>query len=44
MVSLGGESIALVGQDLAYTNGKSHANAASGRQDVQGVIKVIDTH
>lgn len=45
MVRLGGKSVALVGQDLAFTDGKSHANAAHAQQkvkEVQGAKKVIN--
>ncbi len=35
MVYLGGETIALVGQDLAYTDGVSHAEGAHAWQEVK---------
>ncbi|MEK4406549.1 6-hydroxymethylpterin diphosphokinase MptE-like protein [Sporosarcina sp. FSL K6-6792] len=34
MVFLGGKSIALVGQDLAYTDGKSHANDTHAQKKI----------
>ncbi|AOV08510.1 motility associated factor glycosyltransferase family protein [Sporosarcina ureilytica] len=42
MVYLGGENIALIGQDLAYTDGKSHANAAYAQINIQGAQKTIN--
>lgn len=45
MVYLGGQSIALIGQDLAYTDGKSHASAAHAQKeisDMQGAKKVLN--
>ena len=42
MVYLGGKSIALVGQDLAYTDGKSHANATHAQKEIQGAKKVMN--
>lgn len=35
MVYLGGKTIALIGQDLAYTDGKTHAEAAHDQKIVQ---------
>ncbi len=35
MVKLGAKSVALVGQDLAYTDGKSHANTSHARQNIK---------
>ncbi|MEK5071467.1 motility associated factor glycosyltransferase family protein [Sporosarcina sp. FSL K6-1508] len=35
MVYLGAESIALVGQDLAYTDGKSHANETHAQKEIK---------
>ncbi|OZI12701.1 hypothetical protein CEW92_04900 [Bacillaceae bacterium SAS-127] len=35
MVQLGGENIALVGQDLAFTDGKSHANKTHAQKEIK---------
>ncbi|MGM7634568.1 6-hydroxymethylpterin diphosphokinase MptE-like protein [Bacillus sp. Hm123] len=35
MVQLGGESIALIGQDLAFTDGKSHSNQAHAQKEMK---------
>ncbi|OES46053.1 motility associated factor glycosyltransferase family protein [Domibacillus iocasae] len=44
MVFLGGEQIALVGQDLAFTNSMSHAsNTAAGRK-VEGTVMVTKSY
>ncbi|MGE7544925.1 motility associated factor glycosyltransferase family protein [Sporosarcina newyorkensis] len=42
MVYLGGQSIALVGQDLAYTYGKSHTTQAHAQKEIKATVKTVD--
>lgn len=44
MVYLGGQSIALVGQDLAYTDGQSHATTAHAQKEIKGTEKTVNYH
>lgn len=40
MVYLGGEAVALIGQDLAYTDGRSHAEGTHAHKEKKGLKKV----
>jgi len=45
LIYLGGESVALVGQDLAFTDGKSHANETHSQTEIKqtlGTKKVMN--
>lgn len=42
MVYLGGKSIAVIGQDLAYTKGKTHATGSHDEKMITGVQKTLN--